>query len=112
MAITLGNGNITFNDGTSQSGADSLAAVGQSYGARARSLGTTYTNSTGKAIWVCTSWSAPIGGATATFYVNGILSQYRLQDLYPRLWINSWVPIGATYYITGPGNFNTWIELQ
>ena len=112
MAITLGNGNITFSDSTSQSTADSLAAVGQSYGNQSRSLGTTYTNSTGKAIWVSTSWSSPIGGATAYFYVNGIVSQYRVQDLYPRLWINSYVPVGATYYITGPGNFNNWTELR
>ena len=112
MAITLGTGNVTFSDGSTQDVPDSLAAVGQSYGAHSRSLGTTYTNSTGKAIWVCTSWSSPIGGATAYFYVNGIISQYRIQDLYPRLWINSYIPVGATYYITGPGNFQTWIELR
>jgi hypothetical protein len=112
MAITLGNGNITFGDSTTQSSADSLCGVGQSYGGQSRSLGTTYTNGTGKTIWVMTSWSSPIGGATAYFYVNSIVAQYRLQDLYPRLWIGSMVPPGATYYITGPGNFAYWIELR
>jgi hypothetical protein len=51
MAATLGNGTITFGDGTSQSTAGSMLGIGQTWqDIGAWSYNTTYTNSTGKPI--------------------------------------------------------------
>jgi hypothetical protein len=112
MPTTLGNGNVTFGSGSAQSTAGSLLGVGQTPGGQSRSLGTTYSNGSGKPIWVSVSWTSPIGGAVGNFYVNGILAMYSVQDLYPRLQMMAVVPAGATYYCTGPGNFAYWIETR
>jgi hypothetical protein len=108
MASTLGNGNITFGDSTSQStAAGNLGGASSNMRQPSRSGGTTYTNSNGKAIWV--SVSCPSSG-TGQMYVNGILSQYSIQDSYPRVCVCAVVPIGATYSYSGPG-FNYWCEV-
>jgi hypothetical protein len=112
MATTIGNGNITFGNSTTQSTAGSLLGVSQTPGGQSRSLGTTYNNGSGKAMWVSVAWTSPIGGAVGNFYVNGILAMYSVQDLYPRLQMMACVPAGATYYCTGPGNFAYWIEIR
>ena len=53
MSSTLGNGNITFGDGTTQSTAyTGTIGVGQTWQAVTRVSGTTYYNTTGKPIMV------------------------------------------------------------
>ena len=108
MPTTLGSTTITFGDSTTQSSAaGGLAASGTTVNAPSRATGTTYTNSTGRTIWV--SVSCP-GAGTGNFYVNGILAQYSLQDAYPRVTMGVVVPRGATYSYSGPG-FNYWREI-
>jgi len=77
-----------------------------------RSYSVTYTNSTGKPIWVWFSSGQPVGGATTQAYVNGALACITNMDLYPRAFACFNVPIGATYYITSPSNLDYWLELR
>ena len=77
-----------------------------------RSYSVTYTNSTGKPIWVWFSSGQPVGGATTQAYVNGALACLTNMDLYPRAFACFNVPIGATYYITSPSNLDYWLELR
>ena len=77
-----------------------------------RSSGATYTNSTGKPIWVWYSATNPQGGATTTAYVDGNLACYTLMDLYPRAFAGFVVPIGSTYSINCGGNLSYWLELR
>jgi hypothetical protein len=77
-----------------------------------RSSGATYTNSTGKPIWVWYSATSATGGATTTAYVDGNLACYTLMDLYPRAFAGFVVPIGSTYSINCGGNLAYWLELR
>jgi hypothetical protein len=77
-----------------------------------RAYNVTYTNSTGKPIWVWFSSGQPVSASLTTAYVNGALAAYTLADLYPRAFVCFVVPIGATYYITGPSNLDNWLELR
>ena len=77
-----------------------------------RSSGTTYTNSTGKPIWVWYSATSATGGATTTAYVDGNLACYTTMDLYPRAFAGFIVPSGSTYYINCGGNLAYWLELR
>ena len=84
----------------------------QSFSNQSRSLGTTYTNSTGKPIWVAVCWDAP-RQAPVYFYVNGTLAFYSNQDTYPRPTVNAIVPNGQTYQVTGGSNsYYIWAELS
>jgi len=77
-----------------------------------RSSGTTYTNSTGKPIWVWYSATSATSGATTTAYVDGNLACYTNMDLYPRAFAGFVVPIGSTYSINCGGNLAYWLELR
>ena len=79
-----------------------------------RSFGTTYTNSTGKPIWVWFSTNTPSGGEITRGYVNGSLACYTNMDLYPRGFVGFVVPIGGTYYITTSNSIglDVWLELR
>jgi hypothetical protein len=91
-----------------------VGSVGQSYQnvTGSRSFGTTYTNSTGRPIWVWYSATSPVGGAVATCYVDGNLACYTNMDLYPRLFACFIVPIGSTYSINSNSNLAYWLELR
>ena len=108
MAITLGSTNVTFGDSSTQaSAAGLLASSGTTIRNPSRGVGTTYTNSNGRAIWVSVSSGS---SGTGNFYVNGILQQYSIQDSYPRVCMAAVVPRGATYSYSGPG-FSYWTEI-
>lgn len=77
-----------------------------------RSSGTTYTNSTGKPIWVWYSATSATPNATTTAYVDGNLACYTGMDLYPRAFAGFVVPIGSTYSINCGGNLAYWLELR
>jgi hypothetical protein len=84
----------------------------QSFSNQSRSLGTTYTNSTGKPIWVAVCWSDPRQSAVY-MYVNGTLAFYSNQDTYPRPTVNAIVPNGQTYQVTGGSSgYYLWAELS
>jgi hypothetical protein len=77
-----------------------------------RAYSTTYTNSTGKPIWVWYSSDQPRAGAITRAYVNGALACYTHMDLYPRAFACFIVPISGTYYIDSGSNLDYWIELR
>jgi hypothetical protein len=79
-----------------------------------RSLGTTYTNSTSKPIWLSVSFGNSSGQA-CDLYVDGNLASHTEGDLYPRLTVTGIVPAGSTYYISrtgGSGAITYWLELR
>jgi hypothetical protein len=121
-AVSITNTGVTSlaaGSGISVSGSTGAVTVsasglgsGQSFSSPGRSLGTTYTNSTGKPIWVAVCWDAP-RQAPVYFYVNGTLAFYSNQDTYPRPTVNAIVPNGYTYQVTGASNgFTLWAELS
>jgi hypothetical protein len=77
-----------------------------------RAYNTTYTNSTGKPIWVWYSSNQPRAGAITQAYVNGALACYTNMDLYPRAFAGFIVPISGTYYIDSGSNLDVWLELR
>jgi len=84
----------------------------QSYQQPSRSVGTTYTNSTGKPIWVAVCWDSP-RQAPGYLYVDGNIAMYSNQDTYPRPIVCGVVPNGSSYYVTGFSNGPAyWLELR
>jgi hypothetical protein len=77
-----------------------------------RAYNVTYTNSTGKPIWVWYSSDQPRAGAITRAYVNGALACYTHMDLYPRAFACFIVPISGTYYIDSGSNLDYWLELR
>lgn len=121
-AVSITNTGVTSlaaGTGISVSGSTGAVTVsasglgsGQSFSSPGRSIGTTYTNSTGKPIWVAVCWDAP-RQAPVYFYVNGTLAFYSNQDTYPRPTVNAVVPNGYTYQVTGASNgYYLWAELS
>jgi hypothetical protein len=92
-----------------------LGSASQAYGdyIGSRSINTTYTNSTGKPIWVAVAWTAT-GSGNYTATVNGNLAYFTTQDLYPRANVNFIVPIGGTYSVSSSAGQTPsyWYELR
>jgi hypothetical protein len=87
--------------GTATNATNILGSASQGYGnyIGSRSINTTYTNSTGKPIWVAVAWT-DTGNGSYTATVNGNLAYFTTQDLYPRANVNVIVPIGQTYSVS------------
>jgi hypothetical protein len=77
-----------------------------------RAFGTTYTNSTGKPIWVWYSATDATSGGATYAYVGGNLACFSGTDLYPRNFAGFIVPNGVTYSITSNSNLAYWLELR
>lgn len=92
-----------------------LGSSSQAYGdyIGSRSINTTYTNSTGKPIWVAVAWTAT-GNGDYSATVNGNLAYFTRQDLYPRANVDFVVPIGATYSVSSTAGQSPayWYELR
>jgi len=92
-----------------------LGNASQAYGdyIGSRSINTTYTNSTGKPIWVAVAWTAT-GNGDYSATVNGNLAYFTRQDLYPRANVDFVVPIGATYSVSSTAGQAPayWYELR
>jgi hypothetical protein len=92
-----------------------LGSSSQAYGnyIGSRSINTTYTNSTGKPIWVAVAWTAT-GNGNYTATVNGNAAYFTTQDLYPRANVNFIVPIGGTYSVSSSAGQTPayWYELR
>jgi len=92
-----------------------LGSSSQAYGdyIGSRSINTTYTNSTGKPIWVAVAWTAT-GNGDYSATVNGNLAYFTRQDLYPRANVDFVVPIGATYSVSSTAGQAPayWYELR
>jgi len=81
-----------------------------------RAYGTTYTNSTGRAIFVSAYISLNTGTPQGDFYIDGnlIASDLRYAPT-TRQWISTMGGIvlnGSTYLINGGGTLNKWWELR
>ena len=74
MAITLNSTALIFNSGNFKSTGTNFGTGGQTWQSVARSLGTTYTNSTGRPILVLfTVRGNASSNSFANFYVDGIM---------------------------------------
>jgi hypothetical protein len=106
----------TLNQNTTGTATNATNILGNSQSYQnvtgSRSSGTTYTNSTGKPIWVWYSATSATGGAVTTAYVDSNLACYTSMDLYPRAFAGFVVPIGSTYSINCGGNLAYWLELR
>jgi hypothetical protein len=84
----------------------------QSYQQPGRSKDTTYTNSTGKPIFVSVCWDAP-RQAPGRLYVDGNVAMYSNQDTFPRPIVCGIVPNGSSYYVNGFSDQPYyWLELR
>jgi hypothetical protein len=108
----------TLNQNTTGTATNATNILGNSSQAYAnnigsRSINTTYTNSTGKPIWVAVAWTAT-GNGNYTATVNGNAAYFTTQDLYPRANVNIVVPIGATYSVSSSAGQTPvyWYELS
>lgn len=78
-----------------------------------RAINVTYTNSTGKPIWVAVAWE-DTGNGDYSATVNGNLAYFTRQDLYPRANVDFVVPISATYSVSSTAGQTPdyWYELR
>ena len=100
---------------TTATNATNILGSSQTYGdyIGSRSINTTYTNSTGKPIWVAVAWTAT-GNGDYSATVNGALAYFSRQDLYPRANVDFVVPIGGTYSVSNTAGQSPayWYELR
>lgn len=76
-----------------------------------RVLGTTYTNSTGRPIWVSVAVTLS-AGSTMTGTLNGIIvCRGFAQEGASQAWSGFIVPNGATYSVTG-STITSWVEVR
>jgi hypothetical protein len=109
-------GNVLTSTGSSWAGSPLAAiGVGQTWQAPSRSLGVTYTNSTGKPIMVV-AYSTNLNYAWTTWYINGSALSVQGSGGSGNSQFSEVafiVPDGATYQITSTnGNLGSWVELR
>lgn len=115
--------NVGITAGTVAAGDDSrfglMIGVGQAWQVFTnRVADTTYTNSTGKPIFVSVTvfWNGGNNAATASLNVNGTLIQNaicRFTENSKAVFVTAIIPAGATYSVSGvQGTISTWAELR
>ena len=114
--ITTAIGSTAVTNATTATNVTNGLGVSQTYQnvTGSRALGTTYTNSTSKPIWLSVSFGNS-AGQVCDLYVDGNLASHTEGDLYPRLTVTGIVPAGSTYYISrtgGSGAITYWLELR
>jgi hypothetical protein len=125
MATKMVNTGITFPDGTTQATAATSAGLGvvgysQTWQSVSRSLGTTYTNSTGRPIMVLITISVPSQNNSYVYFrINGtIVGGFGETSASQPAMISSHsfiIPAGATYSATtqvGSPSVWAWWELR
>jgi len=126
-ATSIGTNSITFPSGYTQN--SSALGYNQSYSQPSRSLGTTYTNSTGRPIFVLVSLNGN-AGSTTSFLARGYVNDVQIWLSYASGSYNPpvagyavttvylIVPAGSTYRITteqiwgANGYIASWAELS
>lgn len=116
MPVTLGGTSITYNNNASGSvpGLGDGQTAGANLYSGSRVYGTTYTNTTGKPIFVYISTSNYIG-VTFTINVNGQSQTVATTGAASSCWMCFIVPNGHTYSVSqsgGPPTFNYWYECR
>lgn len=104
----------TFHRGDNTWAAPSGLGDGQTWTnvTGSRALSTTYTNSTGKPIFLSVLISNGAGGA-ASLYVNSLQVSYNgTTTVGNTIPLSSIVPAGGTYYATSSGSISGWYELR
>lgn len=116
MTVTVAGTQITYNN--SAAGTVPGLGDGQTAGANlysgSRVYGTTYTNSTGKPIYVYISTSN-YAGVTFTITVAGQAQTVANTGVASSCWMSFVVPNGATYVVSASGGtptFNYWYECR
>ena len=117
MSTLIGNGSITFGDGSVQSSA--AGGYGQSWQdvKASRAFNQGYINSTGKPIMVNIQGGQAAYGTVWSIIVNGGAGNVVTSASYTNpndssATISSIIPPGHTYYVTGGGTINYWAELR
>ena len=110
-------GNVAINPSNAATIAQSTdLGVGQTWQnvTGSRSSGTTYTNNTGKPIYIKVSSNYTSSSNTLFLYVNGVEVQQIQQDADGS--VNAWadliVPSGSSYRINSSNGFSNWSELR
>jgi hypothetical protein len=108
------SGNVLTSDGTTWNSAaipQTGIGIGQTWQnvTGSRSAGTTYTNSTGKPIFVSLSC---VGSSTATFSIDGIQVSEIGGSSAVRGMMGGIVPNGSTYVTGGSVTIDVWAELR
>ena len=116
MSTQLISTGIQFPDATTQTTAAAGLGDGQTWQdvTASRAINTTYTNSTGRTIYVVVYYQTSQGGATSTFTLDGYAySNYAYNINIANYWAyNTWafvIPNGSTYRCTAKTN---WRELR
>ena len=111
QALTAAQGKVLKDLADTKQASSTAFGVGQTYQdvTASRVLGTTYTNSTNKDIWVSVS-VALNAGATLAAYVNGnqVCNGFAQQSN-SQAWAGLLVPPSGTYSVSG-GSITKWME--
>lgn len=76
-----------------------------------RASGVTYTNNTGRTIYVAVTVEATASGATLTYTVAGVTSGNHVTNN-QRGAVFFFVPNGSTYAVTAAAAITSWLELR
>ena len=111
-----GTNGIIFPDSTTQSTAAVSVGVGQTWQnlTSSRTLGSTYTNSTGKPISISVMYNLGAGNGCSLTVAGNVIQQFgNNSGVATYFTVTAIVPNGATYSSTaGSGPAYTWWELR
>lgn len=114
QALTAAQGKVLKDlTDTKLTATNALGGTGQTVQdlTASRVLGTTYTNNTGRPIWVSVAVTLT-AGSTMTGTLNGIIAcRGFAQDSASQAWSGFIVPNGATYSVTG-STITSWVEVR
>lgn len=114
QALTASQGKVLKDlADTKLTASQALGGSGQTYidVTSSRSLGVTYTNSTGKPIYVSVATTLGAGG-TMTGIVSGLIAcRGFAQETASQAWAGFIVPNGANYSVSATG-LTSWVELR
>lgn len=116
MTTSITQTGIVFPDSTVQTTSAKQIGIDQTYLTPSRALGTTYTNTTAKPIWISVVASGSGGFAGLYLDVNGIRVQTQAHGPdsgLPYFSVSSIVPSGSTYNVSTSGmTLVSWTELS
>lgn len=107
--VVNGTSGLTYPDSTTESSAS--IGYGQTWATYSRTSGTTYTNSTGRPIFVFVGLNATSGGQGYSIVINGVT--IGSGSVYSNSITASFiVPPSATYQVNFGGSFGYWSECR
>lgn len=111
------SGNVLTSNGTTWTSAAAPAAglgIGQTWQnvASSRAFGTTYTNSTGKPIFVSASLATSQSGTISAVVAGVTIASHYFQYEPATPFVDFIVPNGSTYSVSGNKGLGMWFELR